>query len=205
MSKQFTKTGERSDTGKILWRTRSGALLTRSEISRFYAERAKINARIDEFNKALENEKYIYESGEVTSYSELRKSGVPIDFIVKKKDIGVGAFKSRSELDTFIANADTGSTIDTILRKKNDQYQRNFFEALKRSGYDEGDVDDIRSRVSDLSPEERDRLFRQYEIFNVKKPYENRGEDSSYIEDLNDVLDEFIGETEDEDEEDLPF
>lgn len=203
MGKQFTKTDATSAEGKILWKTRSGALFTRSEISRFYAERSKVNARIDEFNRKLEGEKYVYETGEVTSYAELRKSGVPIDFIVKKKDIGIGGFKSRSDLETFINNAESGSSFDDILRKKNDQYQRNFFEALKKSGYDEGDVDEIRERISRLSPEERDRLFRQNEIFNVKKPYENRGEDSSYIDDLNDVLDDFEGE--DEDEEDMPF
>ena len=198
MSKQFSKTDKLSESGKILWRTRSGALFTRSEISRFYAERAKVNTRIDYFNQKLENEKYVYETGETTSYSELRKAGVPIDFIVKKKDIEIGSFQSRKDLDTFIRNAETGKSIDNIVRSKNDIYQQNFFKALKQKGYD--DAEQIRERVMALSPEERDRLFRQYEIFNIKKPYENRGDQESYIEDLNDVLDEF-----EDDEEELPF
>ena len=198
MSKQFSKTDKLSESGKILWRTRSGALFTRSEISRFYAERAKVNTRIDDFNQKLENEKYVYETGETTSYSELRKAGVPIDFIVKKKDIEIGSFQSRKDLDTFIRNAETGKSIDNIVRSKNDIYQQNFFKALKQKGYD--DAEQIRERVMALSPEERDRLFRQYEIFNIKKPYENRGDQESYIEDLNDVLDEF-----EDDEEELPF
>lgn len=150
--------------------TKSGLKISRSDLISFYSARANLNKQIAKYNDKLAGDKYVYDNGTVTSVSELRKAGVPIDFLITEKKYGIEKIKSKKELEIFVSEATTGATLDYIIDAKLGNYMDNYKAALFKAF--QGDALEIIEMLNDLSPDQRRKLFARYEIFSIRKPYE---------------------------------
>lgn len=166
--------------------TSSGLKITRSDFIAFHSAKASLNRQIAKYNEKLSGGKYIYDDGTVTSISELRKAGVPIDFLITEKKYNIGKIKSKKELDIFIAEARSGAKLDYIVDYKMNAYIDNYEKALLRAFDDK--AKNVIEVLNSLTPEQRRKLFASYEIFNIKKPYEYKNAFDLYTELIKEAI-----------------
>lgn len=137
----------------------------------------------------LSSETYVFADEQRTEISikELRKMGIPIDFLLSERNKSIDYFKSHEQLKRYLESL-KAYYLGNAFQEKIQFYKDNFLKAIDVSAGGAEEKKKVKQILSALTPTQISKLMNKYEIFNLTSIYPQMLEKSDTITNILNTL-----------------